>query len=89
MSVDATKCVISLKNVSQPGGSITIKDTGCGMDEKAISASALVLRSFNKNVELISLQDEFQVGGTKRLGTTAALRMGNLRIEVVTLRIKL
>jgi len=72
---DATKCVISLKNVSQPGGSITIKDTGWGMDEKAISASWLVLGHSTKRGADITPKGRIQVGD-KGLGRLAALRMG-------------
>lgn len=73
---DATKCVVTLKNISQPGGSIIIKDTGWGMDEEAISASWLVLGHSTKRGADITQKGRIQVGD-KGLGRLAALRMGN------------
>ena len=42
---DARECTVALVNTDRPGGSITIKDDGDGMDEEGIKDGWLILGS--------------------------------------------
>lgn len=72
---DATRCVIELKDVAKPGGSIVVSDDGDGMDPESIRDKWLVLGRSSK-----STTDVTKLGrtpaGSKGLGRLAALRMG-------------
>ena len=49
---DATRCVVQLENITEPGGTIRIRDWGDGLDRQAVSEGWLVLgRSSKKTTE--------------------------------------
>ncbi|MGF1776927.1 ATP-binding protein [Vibrio nomapromontoriensis] len=72
---DALECTVTLNNVSKPGGSITIRDTGIGMDRNKIESAWLVLGHSSKRGTKTTPNGRIQVGD-KGLGRLAALRMG-------------
>jgi signal transduction histidine kinase len=74
---DATECIITLVNITKPGGQIKINDNGCGMDENSISNGWLVLGSSTKRGAGMTQNGRVQVGD-KGLGRLAALRMGKV-----------
>ncbi|WP_368849005.1 ATP-binding protein [Vibrio diabolicus] len=80
---DALTCTVTLNNITQPGGSISIKDNGIGMNEEAISNGWLVLGHSSKRGAGTTKRGRVQVGD-KGLGRLAALRMG--RIATLTSR---
>ncbi len=73
---NAITCTISLKNTDKPGGAITIRDDGDGMDTDDIVNGWLVLGSSTK-----SAKKKTRLGrtpsGSKGLGRLAALRLGS------------
>ncbi|WP_050940760.1 sensor histidine kinase [Vibrio harveyi] len=73
---DALKCTVTLENVTDAGGSITIHDTGHGMDDSKISSAWLVLGHSSKREQTTTPKGRVQVGD-KGLGRLAALRMGS------------
>ncbi len=73
---DARTCIVSLENIKQQGGSITIQDTGHGMDNQKIATAWLVLGHSSKRGVATTPKGRIQVGD-KGLGRLAALRMGH------------
>ncbi len=71
------KFIVELKNITDKGGTIKIKDDGEGMDSKDIINGWLVLGESSK-----SIQKKTSLGripaGSKGLGRLAALRMGHI-----------
>lgn len=72
---DATSCTIELQGVGQPGGCITVKDDGDGMDAEAIRDRWLVLGRSAKTSDSLTRLGRAPAG-SKGLGRLAALRMG-------------
>lgn len=73
---DARTCIVKLENITKEGGSITIEDTGHGMDDQKIATSWLVLGHSSKRGAATTPKGRIQVGD-KGLGRLSALRMGN------------
>ncbi|MDK1287427.1 sensor histidine kinase [Pseudoalteromonas umbrosa] len=73
---DARTCTVTLNDITEPGGSITISDTGHGMDDKKIGSAWLVLGHSSKRESGTTPNGRIQVGD-KGLGRLAALRMGH------------
>lgn len=73
---DARTCTVTLENITEPGGSIIIHDTGQGMDENKIASAWLVLGHSSKRGAATTPAGRIQVGD-KGLGRLAALRMGH------------
>lgn len=77
---DAATCVVSLENVSTPGGRLTITDDGDGMTAKQLRDSWLVLGHSSKDRHARTHEfDRLQVG-SKGLGRLAALRLGPVAV---------
>lgn len=76
---DATECVITLKNVHEDGGSITISDNGLGMSASAIENGWLVLGASGKLGDVTKIYKRVPAGN-KGLGRLAALRLGHKAI---------
>ncbi|MDH5880387.1 ATP-binding protein [Vibrio sp. S/42/10] len=73
---DAKECTVTLNDIGQKGGSISIKDTGQGMDSEKIASAWLVLGHSSKRGNSVTPNGRIQVGD-KGLGRLAALRMGH------------
>lgn len=72
---DATRCVIELKDVAKPGGTIIVSDDGDGMDPESIRDKWLVLGRSSKSSSSPTRTGRTPAG-SKGLGRLAALRMG-------------
>lgn len=72
---DATRCVVQLENVTEPGGVIRVRDWGDGLDLKAVKNGWLVLGRSEKKAAERTPKGRLQVGH-KGLGRLAALRLG-------------
>ncbi len=72
---DATECEIELRDVSQPGGTIIVRDNGDGMTSNQITGGWLVLGQSSKNPSCQTPLGRIPAG-SKGLGRLAALRMG-------------
>ena len=72
---DATECHIELRGVSQPGGTIIIRDNGDGMTLSQITDGWLVLGQSSKKPSSRTRLGRISAG-SKGLGRLAALRMG-------------
>ena len=72
---DARECTVTLVNTDRPGGSVTIKDDGDGMDEEEIKDGWLILGRSGKSVRA-KTRLERMPAGSKGLGRLAALRLG-------------
>ena len=69
---DARECTVALVNTDRPGGSITIKDDGDGMDEEGIKDGWLILGRSGKSVGAKTRLGR-SPAGSKGLGRLAAL----------------
>lgn len=74
---DAKTCVVELDSITSLGGSITIKDTGDGMDADKIVNGWLVLGESSKKPNVKTRLGRIPAG-SKGLGRLAALRMGTV-----------
>ena len=74
---DATRCVVQLLNISEPGGTIVIRDWGDGISRKGISEGWLILGRSSKSSTTRTDAGRLQVG-QKGLGRLAALRQGRV-----------
>lgn len=72
---DATQCQIELQGVSQPGGTIIVRDNGAGMTSSQIMGNWLVLGESSKDPSSQTPLGRIPAG-SKGLGRLAALRMG-------------
>ena len=72
---DATRCVVQLEDITEPGGVIRIRDWGDGLDRQAVSNGWLVLGRSSKKSDERTQAGRLQVG-QKGLGRLAALRLG-------------
>lgn len=72
---DARTCIVELNEITEIGGTITIKDDGDGMDGDRIVNGWLVLGESNKNPGKRTKLGRLPAG-SKGLGRLAALRMG-------------
>ena len=73
---DARECTVTLVNTDRPGGSITIKDDGDGMDEEEIKNGWLILGRSGKSGGAKTRLGRTPAG-SKGLGRLAALRLGS------------
>lgn len=78
---DASRCRVVLLDISEPGGTIVVRDWGDGLTRSAITNGWLVLGRSSKNTSDRTDAGRLQVG-SKGLGRLAALRQG----EVAQLR---
>lgn len=74
---DASRCVVQLENISEPGGTIRIRDWGDGISRSDISEGWLVLGRSSKSTTQRTHAGRLQVG-QKGLGRLAALRQGDV-----------
>lgn len=72
---NAITCTITLSNTDKPGGAITIRDDGDGMDADDIVSGWLVLGSSTKSAKKKTRLTRTP-SGSKGLGRLAALRLG-------------
>lgn len=72
---DATECVITLRNVNEIGGDVTILDNGDGMTVEQINSGWLLLGKSPKTSSKVSRTGRRRVG-EKGLGRLGALRLG-------------
>ena len=82
---DATECQIELQNVSQPGGTIIVRDNGDGMTTSQINDGWLVLGQSSKRPSSRTRLGRIPAG-SKGLGRLAALRMGRETLLSTTSR---
>ena len=76
---DARTCVILLTDVDEPGGTITVRDDGDGMDPDMILNGWLVLGKSTKTIRHRTRLKRIP-SGSKGLGRLAALRLGETAI---------
>lgn len=74
---DASRCLVSLLDVGEPGGAIVVRDWGAGLSADAITNGWLVLGRSSKTSSTRTIGGRLQVG-SKGLGRLAALRQGEL-----------
>ena len=74
---DASRCVVELENITEPGGLIRIRDWGNGIDRTGVSDGWLVLGRSSKSPTKRTRRGRLQVG-QKGLGRLAALRLGRV-----------
>jgi signal transduction histidine kinase len=74
---DADRCRVTLIDISEPGGSIEIRDWGSGLSRHAIEDGWLVLGRSAKQSTKRTEGGRLQVG-SKGLGRLAALRQGHV-----------
>jgi signal transduction histidine kinase len=79
---DARRCVIELRNVGDPGGTIRVADNGVGMAADEILSGWLVLGRSKKNIRELTELGRVPAGN-KGLGRLAALRLGR-RVGLLT-----
>src|SRR3954447_16920215 len=79
---DASRCLVQLENVTEPGGMIRIRDWGDGLDLGSVVDGWLVVGRSSKKAERRTPSGRLQVG-QKGLGRLAALRLGS-RAELTT-----
>lgn len=72
---DASRCIIEIKNTSEPGGTVVIKDDGDGMSDADIRNGWLVIGRSTKVSNKTTRRGRLPAG-SKGLGRLAALRMG-------------
>src|SRR3954447_19901832 len=58
---DATRCVVQLENVAEPGGTIRIRDWGDGLDQQAVTDGWLVLGRSEKRAATRTARGRLQV----------------------------
>lgn len=73
---DATLCAIDLRDVREPGGTITLADDGTGMRRDEIENGWLVLGGSSKESAKLTKFRQRRTVGDKGLGRLAALRAG-------------
>ena len=73
---DAPRCVVELKDITEPGGSIRVRDWGEGISRPAVTDGWLVLGRSSKKPTVRTPSGRLQVG-QKGLGRLAALRLGS------------
>lgn len=74
---DATRCLVALEDITELGGTITIRDWGDGIDRQGVSDGWLVLGRSSKSITKRTERGRLQVG-QKGLGRLAALRQGTI-----------
>ncbi len=74
---DAIRCQVSLLDISEPGGTIMVRDWGDGLSRDAITDGWLVLGRSSKITTERTGAGRLQVG-SKGLGRLAALRQGDV-----------
>ncbi len=74
---DATEVTVSLENIGQPGGTITIVDNGHGMVFEEVRDHWMRIASAAKRKQVVSRIYNRPLTGAKGIGRFAARRLGN------------
>lgn len=84
---DATRCTVSLENVSSPGGTIRVTDDGDGMTAEEIVGQFLLLGRSAKSRSYRSRSGR-HLAGSKGLGRLAAMRAGQRAVLITRPRVE-
>ncbi len=74
---DATSCVVELRGVEHPGGTVVVSDNGDGMDRSSVANGWLVLGRSAKSRRQVTRLGRVPAGD-KGLGRLAAMRLGEV-----------